>query len=889
MTASAAKVQVAERRGDHLVGREQLIHLLVDAARSGSGAVVQGARGMGTTSVLRAARAQTVEAGRRVVEIEPREPDEPAFAALRAVLGEAVPSTVDAGSLAAAADALAAHGGPGSFVVCVDGLDRLADPVAAVVHQVVASGAALLLASAGPTDPSLTDLGAPWWWDVASRVEIAALGRDDADRLAERLIGGPIDAPSRDRLWVSAQGNHGWIVAMAEATREGGGWAWRGGLWHMAGKGGSAVDAGILAELEALPVDVRTVLEVLALSEALPIDDAEEIAGPGPLVEAERRRLVRTDEASDGALWCAVASRLVGTALRSSLGPPDERRRWGRVAEVLARSTTSGPLIRLGRGRAILGAGRAGSGARTADLDAVLAGAAAAHTLSRWEDGASLAGSVWRARRDPVALTALTLSLGMLSDHEAIRTLSAELQAHGAHPEAHARHATTIAISQFHTGDPAGAFATTARARATGPPSARGALEVFESRLRSFAGDQDEADALAAPWCDAPEAELRVEALTVRASVAGIRGATETAIAGYDEACALALSIPDAPLALAGTPYLFRLGAVAEAGRLTEALAGAEAIPDDTVRGADATSRGWMALLLGRCHLMAGRPQSSVRFFAQAVADMGSLHRPGWLAHPAAALVAAHAAAGDLAAAEAARAAWDEIPAHAVVLFRSEELRFVAWLDAAQGDEGAAASLLSDAVEQARSAGAIPYEVAALHDIVRLAPGAGRLSGAAEALTSLAHPGRSPLVEAHAAQARAIGSGSVAGLEAAADAYEALGLPMDAAETWSEVARRVDDVREQAVARRRVADLLAGSEGLSTPLLDAAGDGPLLTDREQEIAAMVASGSSRQEAADHLVVSVRTIDSHLQRAYRKLGVRGRDELVETLQAVRPFA
>ena len=87
-----------------------------------------------------------------------------------------------------------------------------------------------------------------------------------------------------------------------------------------------------------------------------------------------------------------------------------------------------------------------------------------------------------------------------------------------------------------------------------------------------------------------------------------------------------------------------------------------------------------------------------------------------------------------------------------------------------------------------------------------------------------------------------------------------------------------------AQARRRLADLRAGCEGLVSPLLSGTEDEPVLTDRETEIAAMAVAGASRQEIADHLVVSVRTIDSHLQRVYRKLGVRGRDELVEAMGA-----
>ena len=50
-----------------------------------------------------------------------------------------------------------------------------------------------------------------------------------------------------------------------------------------------------------------------------------------------------------------------------------------------------------------------------------------------------------------------------------------------------------------------------------------------------------------------------------------------------------------------------------------------------------------------------------------------------------------------------------------------------------------------------------------------------------------------------------------------------------------------------------------------------------LTAREHEILELIASGSSNAEAADHLVLSVRTVERHLLNAYRKLGVRSRAE------------
>jgi DNA-binding CsgD family transcriptional regulator len=51
-----------------------------------------------------------------------------------------------------------------------------------------------------------------------------------------------------------------------------------------------------------------------------------------------------------------------------------------------------------------------------------------------------------------------------------------------------------------------------------------------------------------------------------------------------------------------------------------------------------------------------------------------------------------------------------------------------------------------------------------------------------------------------------------------------------------------------------------------------------LTAAELRVAVAVGAGRSNREAADELFLSVKTIDHHLHRIYRKLGLRGRAEL-----------
>jgi DNA-binding CsgD family transcriptional regulator len=57
----------------------------------------------------------------------------------------------------------------------------------------------------------------------------------------------------------------------------------------------------------------------------------------------------------------------------------------------------------------------------------------------------------------------------------------------------------------------------------------------------------------------------------------------------------------------------------------------------------------------------------------------------------------------------------------------------------------------------------------------------------------------------------------------------------------------------------------------------------LLTPTENRVARSAATGRTNQEIADALFLSVRTVESHLSRAYAKLGVRSRTELAAALE------
>jgi DNA-binding CsgD family transcriptional regulator len=102
------------------------------------------------------------------------------------------------------------------------------------------------------------------------------------------------------------------------------------------------------------------------------------------------------------------------------------------------------------------------------------------------------------------------------------------------------------------------------------------------------------------------------------------------------------------------------------------------------------------------------------------------------------------------------------------------------------------------------------------------------------------------------------------------------GRPLDARESLRRAAAVADSVGAVWLARRAM-DELAAAGGRRRVRRGA----QELTPQEQRIARLAATGASDRDIAAHLVVSVRTVRTHLEHIYTKLGIHSRRELMAT--------
>jgi ATP/maltotriose-dependent transcriptional regulator MalT len=130
--------------------------------------------------------------------------------------------------------------------------------------------------------------------------------------------------------------------------------------------------------------------------------------------------------------------------------------------------------------------------------------------------------------------------------------------------------------------------------------------------------------------------------------------------------------------------------------------------------------------------------------------------------------------------------------------------------------------------------------------------------------------------------------------EAAGD-YEQLGLRFDSARTLLTLGRRERRRKKWAAARSALERAAAvfdeiGSTGWAeqtrSELARVGARKPRpsgeLTPSEQRVVELAASGLSNKEIAQELVVTVNTVETHLSRAYSKLGIRSRSQLAGRL-------
>jgi DNA-binding NarL/FixJ family response regulator len=779
--------------------------------------------------------------------------------------------------LALARAALADRAAGRRLVVCVDDGHLLDDASAALVHQLVVAGEAFAIVTMRREPAAPDALRALWKDELCDRIELAALARGDVEQLLTDVLGAALDGRSLEALWRMTRGSP---LFLRELVRHGlatGVLAERGGVWRW--RGAVRTDTRI-AELIGLRVDAigagaRSLLETVAAAGPLELDLlAARPAQLAPLEAAElvvlrrdgRRRVVDVAHPLHGEVVRArtPATRLdaIGVALADALERHGARRR--------------DDVVRLASWR--LAAGETGGRELFERAAAHALAALDAEPAERFARAAVAAGGGFDARM-ALGRALAARGRGEEAEHELAR-----LEPPRGDDAARAALAIALARNRFWALGRAGAADEALRAAeaAVADADLRDDLVAQRVRLIAASGEPRAALAAAAPLLDdagvGEPARLQIALGATEALFATGRCAEATALADawLPAARRLRDALPHAEVVLLG----MRAFALRFAGRLIAATDASEQNYALVLTRRSAQSTAVEAASLGLIWLARGRVRSALRRCRESAALLRDVDGAGMLALALAGCAQAAAQAGD---ADAARAAVDELE-RTPLGHRGFEFELGlgrAWAAAAEGEITRGRAHARDAAALARWRGQDAYAVRALHELCRL----GDPSGAGE-LARLAEQVEGDFAPAAAAHAAALAAGDGAALVVAAERLAACGAVLAAAEAADAAAAAFRDAGRVAGARaaaERSAAWLRGCEGARPPSLLGAPVAAELTPREREVALLAARGLSSRAIAERLVVSVRTVDNHLQRAFRKLGVRGRGDLAGALR------
>jgi DNA-binding CsgD family transcriptional regulator len=327
--------------------------------------------------------------------------------------------------------------------------------------------------------------------------------------------------------------------------------------------------------------------------------------------------------------------------------------------------------------------------------------------------------------------------------------------------------------------------------------------------------------------------------------------------------------------------FVARVAALIHAGRLGEAeellTASYDRVVDQPAAEARAYVAGWSAML----YLEQGRVQDAFRRASEAYTLFRQLGRPSATRWPYIVGAQALAQAGQAGRADETLAAYDALGLPTALLNEADLLQARAWAAAAAGDLPAARDQLDAAADLGEEVGDLIGATTALHGLARL----GSAGQVAARLAALADEVDGALVAARAAYTNAVAARDSEALDKVSDDFEDMGALLYAAEASAEAAvmlRRAGKVRRAAAAEQKSARLLDRCEGAVTPPVGGITARVQLTPGELDAARQAAGGKANRQIATDMHLSVRTVESNLQRVYEKLGVSGRHALADAL-------
>lgn len=862
------------------------------AERVVGGVVLYGDAGVGKTRLARdaVARAATQSAVTRWAVGTATAADIPFGAVAHLVsLPQAGPLPSPFILLRQAAERLAAEAEGHQLVVGVDDA-HLLDPLSALlVQQLALTGVARLVLTVRAGMPVPDALASLWKDDVVGRCLVAPLSPEQTSLLVQAALGGPVESVTQEHLWNVTQGNPLFLRHVVEGELEAGRLLETSGVWRWRGTMavGSALTEMIEARMSGLDPDARLALEHLAFAEPLGVQLLQELVGAadGNLNGLERRGLIRT-EVGGRRSEVRLAHPLYGEVLRSEASPMQARRITSGAAEAMARHglRRDGDVLKVATLR--VASGSAGDPLLLTRAAALAFGLDI--SLSERLCRSAIAAG---AGLDAQFMLAIAMSFSGRAEEadEELKVIAARAET----PDEVARIAVARVANLFWTlRRPAESERVLGEAEVAARGSRPASLELrgLRAALHSQRGRPRDAVDAAEEVLGSPEASDMAKAwAAAAASNAWARmGAGDRAREATITGTAAIRRAPEASV-LEGALLWGDLMGELLAGRLADAAEKAVRSQQRFLQAHPSSASAIAALAIGAVALSRGSLIAAEGWFREVVAAPAGADAAAWkwVGHIYA--TQSLGMAGDADGARRAMEASVNARHPSLGMYEADDLLAQAWTAAAEGVVSQACDHVRAAATLAANQGIAAVEVHAWHTLVRVG-GATDAAHAFPRLAALAEVVQGPMAPLAAQHAKTASERDGDGLDAVASDFEAMGANLLAADAFAHGAAAHGEAgrKSRATASGRKARALAERCGsIRTPAL-AAVEVPLpISDREREVVHLAASGLSNRQIAERLVVSVRTVESHLYQATAKLGVAGREGLIEVLRPLEP--
>jgi DNA-binding CsgD family transcriptional regulator len=857
-----------------LIGREAELQRIADVRAGGesTGVVLSAPAGVGKSRLAREAIAAAERDGALTEWVQATRS---AAAIPLGALAALVPADARADDplelMRRSADALREQAGRRAVVLGIDDAQLLDPSSAALVLQLTMSRVAFVVVTVRAGEPVPDAVQALWKDAGALRFELAPLGEEAAVTLVETVLGGPVEQRAQRWLYRTTRGNALYLRELLMGCLDDGAIAEVGGIWRLGRRPAPSASLTELvgARMEGLAAAERRAVEYLALGEPLQLREIVALAGADAVAGAEAHGLVAVADIDD--VRCAHP--LYGEVLRASMPVARAAAARRELARLVAERPQRDPDDALRIARWLLDAGepipqallltaaRAATAAGDAELGARLA-TLALDGGAGWEASVLLARAHAVRDRNEQAEAALAAVEGAIDDPQAAI--------------AYLQQRTAVLYWGLERMDDA--LALLDRARGWWPDESwRRQLEPLRLQMVSIRGGfgrtlRETSSMLGDPQLE-PPARRRTELVhIINLFYSGrVREAREL----------LTERLPPVPLrdeydelacvmwCVLGLESGWDMAAV-EAW-MERALAPALEAGDHGAAGIAATTLGSGAFL-------AGRFADAARWYAEACLHL-ERHDPFQVLKSAYALQTgvAYFTGDAAAAATAARRMRAAIGEREVIdTDRAYVVRGEAWLALAEGDPPRAQRILQEGAE--RMADVPLYAAQLYHDALRAGAAARALVAPLDELRARCD---ARLTAAYADRAEALADADGERLLGCADEFEDIGTHRYALECAAAAAEAFAAAGRQDSARRAAARMRAldAGQGGFLPAIRGLDEATVtLTPREAQLVDLAARGLSNAEIADRLVLSVRTVESHIYRAMQKLGVSDRRDL-----------